>query len=131
MCFRPASVQGGPNKCPKCGKAIQSLGGIVLKTCPFCKADLNAVYADCPACGEKIEVKEGMTACPECNHEFTEAEIAAAASAAAAPEAGVPGAPAAPGAPGAPKAPGAPAAPAAPGAPKAPGAPSAPKPPMA
>ncbi len=117
MCFRPASAQGGPSKCPKCGKAIQSLGGIVLKTCPFCKADLNAVYADCPACGKRIEVKEGMTACPECNHEFTEAEIAAASAAPA------------PAAPGVPKAPGAPGAPKAPGVPKAPGAHAAPKPP--
>ena len=41
MCFRPASAGGdaGPNKCPECGKTIQSMGGIQLKKCPFCKAD--------------------------------------------------------------------------------------------
>ena len=41
MCFRPAEASGGsgPNKCPECGKTIQPMGGIQLKSCPFCKAD--------------------------------------------------------------------------------------------
>ena len=43
MCFRPAdaSAGAGPNKCPECGKTIQMMGGIVLKSCPFCKADFS------------------------------------------------------------------------------------------
>ena len=40
MCFRPAGAESdGPNKCPECGKTIQAMGGLVLKSCPFCKAD--------------------------------------------------------------------------------------------
>lgn len=43
MCFRPADVSGGAdvNKCPECGRAIQTMGGIALKACPFCKCDLT------------------------------------------------------------------------------------------
>lgn len=43
MCFRPAdaSAGAGPLKCPECGKAIQAMGGMVLKNCPFCKADFS------------------------------------------------------------------------------------------
>lgn len=41
MCFRPSEVNDGPTKCPECGKAIQSLGGIVPKNCPFCKAEFK------------------------------------------------------------------------------------------
>ena len=40
MCFRPADASAGPNKCPHCGKAIQAMGGMVLKNCPFCKGDI-------------------------------------------------------------------------------------------
>lgn len=47
MCFRPAdaSAGAGVNRCPECGKIIQTMGGIELKSCPFCKADLTA-YLD-------------------------------------------------------------------------------------
>ena len=41
MCFRPADASGGANTCPECGKTIQSMGGIVLKSCPFCKCDFT------------------------------------------------------------------------------------------
>ena len=83
MCFRPAdaSAGGGPNKCPECGKTIQAMGGLVLKSCPFCKCDFTP-YLN----GEKAV--PGAPAAP-----------------------GAPGAPAAPGAPKAPGAPGAPKAP--------------------
>lgn len=74
MCFRPAdaSVGSGVNKCPECGKTIQTMGGIELKACPFCKADF-AAYLD------------GSKPLPS-----------------AAPVAKAPGAPGAPKAPGAP-----------------------------
>lgn len=41
MCFRPAdaSAGAGVNKCPECGKTVQAMGGLVIKTCPFCKCD--------------------------------------------------------------------------------------------
>ena len=86
MCFRPADASAGmgPNKCPECGKQIQAMGGIQLKSCPFCKCDFTP-YLN----GEK--------------------SFPGAPGAPAAP--GAPGAPAAPGAPGAPSAPGAPKAP--------------------
>ena len=79
MCFRPAdaSAGAGVNKCPECGKAIQAMGGFVLKSCPFCKCDFT------PYLNGTKQV-----------------------SGAAAPGAPVaPGAPAAPAAPGAPKPP--------------------------
>ena len=45
MCFRPASADAaagaGVNKCPECGKTIQSMGGMVIKACPFCKCDFT------------------------------------------------------------------------------------------
>lgn len=43
MCFRPAdaSADAGSSKCPECGKTIQMVGGMVLKACPFCKADFS------------------------------------------------------------------------------------------
>lgn len=43
MCFRPAdaSAGAGVNKCPECGKTIQAMGGLVLKTCPFCRCDFT------------------------------------------------------------------------------------------
>jgi hypothetical protein len=46
MCFRPA---GAEQKviCPSCGKEVPVMGGVKLKTCPFCKADLP----DEPAAG--------------------------------------------------------------------------------
>ena len=76
MCFRPADASGGlAGKCPHCGKTVQSMGGIVLKNCPFCKGDLSELAAQAPG----------------------------AAGAPKAP--GAPGAPKAPGAPGAPKPP--------------------------
>lgn len=75
MCFRPADATGGAGKCPNCGKTIQSMGGVVLKNCPFCKADLTAAAAGAPGA-------PGAPAAP-----------------------GAPGAPKAPGAPGAPKPP--------------------------
>lgn len=79
MCFRPADASGGGgvNKCPECGKTIQAMGGLVLKSCPFCKCDFTP-YIN----GEKPI--PGMPGAP-----------------------GAPAAPAAPGAPAAPKAPGA------------------------
>lgn len=49
MCFRPADASAGPNKCPHCGKAIQAMGGMVLKNCPFCKGDLTAAAPGAPA----------------------------------------------------------------------------------
>ncbi|MDR2672967.1 MAG: hypothetical protein LBC35_06800 [Coriobacteriales bacterium] len=104
MCFRPAGVDLPDPECPECGKKLAVIGGVVMKKCPFCKADLS-----------KYE-------------EEYKAKIAGAMGG------GAPGAPAPPGAPGAPKPPGAPGAPkppGAPGAPKPPGAPGAPKPPGA
>lgn len=43
MCFRPAdaSADTGVSKCPECGKALQAMGGMVLKKCPFCKCDFT------------------------------------------------------------------------------------------
>ena len=43
MCFRPAdaSAGSGVNQCPECGKTIQAMGGITLKSCPFCKCDFT------------------------------------------------------------------------------------------
>ncbi|MDO4503258.1 MAG: hypothetical protein Q4D06_08790 [Coriobacteriia bacterium] len=43
MCFRPADTStsnSSTNKCQSCGKTIQSMGGSVLKDCPFCKQPL-------------------------------------------------------------------------------------------
>lgn len=78
MCFRPADASAaGPSACPSCGKTLQSMGGITLSKCPFCKADLT-------------------TAAPE-------ASSAPKAPGAPAPQApGVPKAPGAPKAPGTP-----------------------------
>lgn len=44
MCFRPAdaSVGTGVSQCPECGKTIQTMGGIVLTDCPFCKCALQS-----------------------------------------------------------------------------------------
>ncbi len=83
MCFRPAGADSGGQKCPECGKTIQMMGGIVMKNCPFCKADFSKYM------NEDGTPKAGAPGAP---------------GAPAAP--GAPGAPAAPGAPGAPKAPG-------------------------
>lgn len=89
MCFRPANASGGGiDKCPECGKAIQAMGGIAIKACPFCKCDFTP-YLD------------GSKPLPT-----------AAPGAPAIP--GAPGAPAAPGAPGVPAAPGVPGAPGSP-----------------
>lgn len=86
MCFRPADAAGaGPNKCPECGKIVQAMGGMVLKKCPFCKADFTKYM-------NEDGTPKGAPGAPA-----------------------APGAPGAPAAPGAPKAPGAPAAPKAPG----------------
>lgn len=44
MCFRPAEAGGFASDghvCHQCGKTIQFMGGVVLKTCPFCGADLT------------------------------------------------------------------------------------------
>lgn len=92
MCFRPADTgaSAGPAKCPECGKTIQAMGGIELKSCPFCKCDFT------PYLNGSKPLPNGAPAAP------------------VAP--GAPGAPKAPGAPGAPAAPAAPAAPKAPGA---------------
>jgi hypothetical protein len=96
MCFRPASVDMPDPVCPECGKKLAIVGGVVMKKCPFCKADLT---------------------------EFAAQMGAGAPGAPGAP--GVPGAPGAPKPPGVPAAPGAPGAPKPPGAPAAPGAPKA------
>lgn len=90
MCFRPsdASTAAGPMECPECGKPIMPMGGIVLKTCPFCKADFE---------------------------KYMNADGTPNADAIAADQAGKGGAPKAPAAPGAPKPPSAPGAPKAPG----------------
>ena len=42
MCFRPAEVGSDGAVCPSCGKKLQSIGGIQLKKCPMCGADLAA-----------------------------------------------------------------------------------------
>ena len=90
MCFRPADTgaSAGPAKCPECGKAIQAMGGIELKSCPFCKADFTPYLS-----GSK-PLPNAAPGAP-----------AAPAAPGVAPKA--PGAPAAPSAPSAPKAPGA------------------------
>ncbi|MDR2493560.1 MAG: hypothetical protein LBD25_08945 [Coriobacteriales bacterium] len=88
MCFRPAGVDMPDPVCPECGKKLAIIGGVIMKKCPFCKADLSK-YAE---------------------------EAAAGAPGAPAPP-GAPGAPKPPGAPGAPKPPGAPGAPKPPGPP--------------
>ena len=79
--FRPADASAGSgiNKCPECGKTIQMMGGVTLKSCPFCKCDFTP-YLD------------GTKPLPQ-----------TAPGAPAAPAA--PGAPAAPAAPAAPKPP--------------------------
>ena len=84
MCFRPADAGGGSNMtCPECGKEVQPMGGLVMKKCPFCKADWTKyMNADGTPNAEAIAAAQGGA-----------------------------GAPAAPGAPGAPAAPGAPKAP--------------------
>ena len=82
MCFRPSGSDAGGQACPECGKAVQAMGGMVMKKCPFCKADFTKyLNGDAPVPG-------------------------AAGGAPGAPKApGAPGAPKAPGAPGAPKPP--------------------------
>lgn len=41
MCFRPADASAaGPVQCPSCKKMVQSMGGMPLTVCPFCKAPL-------------------------------------------------------------------------------------------
>ena len=93
MCFRPANAaSSGPDECPECGKTIEAVDGIELKSCPFCGCDF-------------MPYLNGEKAVPG-------APVAPAA----------PAAPKAPGAPGAPKPPAPPAAPKAPGAPKPPSA---------
>ncbi len=83
MCFRPADASAGANNCPECGKKIQTMGGVVLKSCPFCKCDFTP-YLD----GTKpLPNAPGMPVAP-----------------------GAPSAPKTPAAPGAPKAPAAPGA---------------------
>ena len=78
MCFRPADAGGAGNMtCPECGKEVQPMGGLVMKKCPFCKADWT-----------KYMNPDGTP----------NAEAIAAAQGGA----GAPGAPAAPGAPKAP-----------------------------
>lgn len=64
MCFRPAdaSAASGPNKCPECGKLIQMMGGVELKSCPFCKADFSK-YAAGPG-APAIPGAPGMPAAP-------------------------------------------------------------------
>jgi len=96
MCFRPAGVDMPDPICPECGKKLTIIGGVVMKTCPFCKADLTK-YAE-------------------------QAGFAPPPGAPSAPKApGVPGASGPPKAPGAPGVPGVPKAPGMPNAPKAPG----------
>lgn len=74
MCFRPAEAETVP-VCPNCGQKVPIMGGVVLKKCPHCKADMP----ETPAAGAP----------------------GAAAAAPKAPGAPVaPGAPAAPKAPG-------------------------------
>ena len=43
MCFRPAvaGAGSGVNQCPECGRTLQAIGGIQLKSCPFCKCDFT------------------------------------------------------------------------------------------
>ena len=41
MCFRPAAVQMPDPVCQEWGKKVQAIGGVFLKKCPFCKADLS------------------------------------------------------------------------------------------
>ena len=74
MCFRPAGVDMPDPVCPECGKKLAIIGGVVMKKCPFCKADL-AKYAEAAGYGAP-----GAPAAP-----------------------GAPSAPAAPGAPSAPR----------------------------
>jgi hypothetical protein len=45
MCFRPAGVDLPDPICPECGKKLTVVGGVVMKKCPFCKADLEK-YAE-------------------------------------------------------------------------------------
>lgn len=39
MCFRPAESGIAP-VCPNCGKAVPVMGGVKLKKCPHCKAEM-------------------------------------------------------------------------------------------
>lgn len=39
MCFRPAESAVVP-VCPNCGEKVPIMGGVVLKKCPHCKADM-------------------------------------------------------------------------------------------
>jgi hypothetical protein len=40
MCFRPGAA-AKPIECPKCGKKIPIIGGVVQKKCPFCKVEFT------------------------------------------------------------------------------------------
>ena len=42
MCFRPAGADTVP-VCPSCGKQVPIMGGVVLKKCPHCKADMPSM----------------------------------------------------------------------------------------
>lgn len=84
MCFRPADVGFTPI-CPTCGKEVPIMGGVKLKKCPHCKADMP---------DEAYESGGAVAAAPK------------APAAPAIPKA--PAAPKAPGTPVAPKAPGIP-----------------------
>lgn len=67
MCFRPAdaSAGSGVNKCPECGKTIQAMGGLVLKSCPFCKCDFTPyINGEKPIPGAAAPAAPGAPAAP-------------------------------------------------------------------
>lgn len=41
MCFRPTGADMPDPVCPECGKKLTIIGDIMIKKCPFCKADLS------------------------------------------------------------------------------------------
>ena len=55
MCFRPADTStGNTNKCMSCGKTIQTMGGSVLRECPFCGASCGREDKFCKDCGHPL-----------------------------------------------------------------------------
>lgn len=47
MCFRPGGVAKS-QVCPKCGKKLVPIGGVMQKKCPFCKTDLTNLPEEKP-----------------------------------------------------------------------------------
>lgn len=66
MCFRPADAGGsGDMNCPECGKKVQSMAGVQLKACPFCKHDfMPYINGEKPIPGAPAPGAPGAPAAP-------------------------------------------------------------------